>query len=92
MQWHRRYGVLVARGPGIKRDQLVFGASLLDVAPTVLSLMGLSAGDMDGLALADSLQRPSSRQIARQQAAAKALDPVIDALARESRAEVAEGE
>src|SRR5262249_31157981 len=28
--WHRPFGILCASGPGIKKDELVFGASLLD--------------------------------------------------------------
>ena len=49
---HRQFGIFVASGPGIKKDDLVFGASLLDITPTVLSLFGLPVGrDMDGRAL-----------------------------------------
>ena len=51
---HRPYGVFVAKGPGIKQDQTVFGASLLDVCPTLLTLFGLPVGeDMDGRVLTD---------------------------------------
>ncbi len=47
--WHRRYGVLAIRGPHIKKDQRVYGASLLDITPTVLTLLGCPvARDMDG--------------------------------------------
>ena len=50
--WHRQQGIFVAQGPGIKRDELLHGATLLDIAPTVLTLLGLPvAGDMDGRAL-----------------------------------------
>ena len=38
--WHRLHGVFVASGPGIKKDSLVHSASLLDVAPTILTLLG----------------------------------------------------
>ena len=38
--WHRLHGVFVARGPGIKSDALVHSASLLDIAPTILTLLG----------------------------------------------------
>ena len=49
---HRQFGIFVASGPGIKQDDLVFGASLLDITPTVLSLFDLPVGrDMDGRAL-----------------------------------------
>ncbi len=40
-QWHRPQGILVLHGPGIRRDERVEGATLLDVAPTVLTLLGL---------------------------------------------------
>lgn len=46
---HRQFGILAMRGPGLKQDELLFGASLLDVTPTVLALFGLPVGeDMDG--------------------------------------------
>jgi len=52
LRWHREYGIIVARGPGIKKDELVFGASLLDIAPTTLALLGLPvAKDMEGRVL-----------------------------------------
>lgn len=51
--WHRPQGIFVAHGPGIKKDQMLTGASLLDIAPTVLTLLGVPVGrDMDGHALA----------------------------------------
>jgi tetratricopeptide (TPR) repeat protein len=50
--WHRPQGVFVAAGPGVKQDELVHGASLLDVTPTILTLLGLPvADDMDGAPL-----------------------------------------
>jgi len=50
--WHRRYGILVIAGPHLKQDERVYGASLLDITPTVLWLLGCPvARDMDGKAL-----------------------------------------
>ena len=50
--WHRQQGIFVAAGPAIKRDELIHGAGLLDIAPTILTLLGLPvAEDMDGRAL-----------------------------------------
>lgn len=47
--WHRQQGVVCAKGPGIKQGDVLHGASLLDVTPTILSLFGLPlGGDMDG--------------------------------------------
>ncbi|MEO0042929.1 MAG: hypothetical protein RL329_2377, partial [Bacteroidota bacterium] len=49
---HSQYGIFVLSGQGIKKDELVFGASLLDITPTILALMGLPIGeDMDGKVL-----------------------------------------
>ena len=46
---HRPYGIVVAKGPGIKKGDTVQGASVLDLTPTVLSCFGLPVGeDMDG--------------------------------------------
>ena len=46
---HHVRGIVVAKGPGVKTGARVEKASLLDVAPTVLWLLGLSvADDMDG--------------------------------------------
>lgn len=47
--WHRPIGVLAMAGPGIKSDQRIYGATILDAAPTALHLLGLPhATDMDG--------------------------------------------
>ena len=46
---HRPYGVFVAKGPGIRKGETIEGASVLDLAPTVLTCFGLPvATDMDG--------------------------------------------
>jgi tetratricopeptide (TPR) repeat protein len=54
---HRDYGVFVMSGPGIKKDQIIHGASLLDVTPTILAYFGLPVGqDMDGKPLVDAFE------------------------------------
>jgi len=46
---HRPYGMVALRGPGIKSGEKIFGASVLDVTPTLLQLMDLPIGeDMAG--------------------------------------------
>ncbi len=58
-QWHRLHGIVVAAGPGI-RPGTVEGATILDVAPTVLALLGLPASsEMPGNVLETLL--PSGR-------------------------------
>jgi predicted AlkP superfamily phosphohydrolase/phosphomutase/tetratricopeptide (TPR) repeat protein len=52
---HSDFGILAIGGPGIKQNELLLGASVLDVAPTVLALYGLPVGeDMDGKVLSQA--------------------------------------
>ena len=54
---HRPFGIFCMKGPGIKKDERIYGATLLDVAPTVLTLFGLPVGeDMDGHVLAQAFE------------------------------------
>ena len=51
---HRMEGVLIASGPAVRPGATLEGANLLDIAPTVLHLMGVPVpGDMDGRYLAE---------------------------------------
>ena len=60
---HREFGIFVASGPGIKQDSLLFGTTLLDIAPTVLHMFGLPVGkDMDGRVLHDMFESPREVQ------------------------------
>ncbi|MCA9311146.1 MAG: alkaline phosphatase family protein [Phycisphaerales bacterium] len=38
--WHRPYGMLAIRGPHVRQGENVYGASLLDLAPTILAMLG----------------------------------------------------
>ena len=53
--WHRNQGVLIAKGPGINTtNEPVYGARLLDIAPTVLHAMSQPIGDdMEGRVLSE---------------------------------------
>ena len=56
---HRQMGIVTMAGPGIVRDERIYGVTLLDIAPTVLSLFGLPAGqDMPGRVLAEAFEAP----------------------------------
>ena len=53
---HRAEGVLIASGPAIREGAKPSGATLLDIAPTVLHLLGVPVpGDMDGRVLEEIL-------------------------------------
>ncbi|MEH6534804.1 MAG: alkaline phosphatase family protein [Psychroserpens sp.] len=46
---HRQFGIFVAAGPNIKKNEKIFGLGLVDVAPTILHMFDLPIGkDMDG--------------------------------------------
>jgi len=61
---HRQFGIVCMRGAHIKEDERIYGATLLDVTPTVLTLFGLPVGeDMDGRVLVQAFENPP--QIAR---------------------------
>jgi predicted AlkP superfamily phosphohydrolase/phosphomutase/tetratricopeptide (TPR) repeat protein len=56
---HSPYGIFAMAGPGIRKDAPLFGISILDLAPTVLALYGLPAGqDMDGRVVAGAFEEP----------------------------------
>ncbi len=55
---HRPYGIFCMSGPGIQKDERVYGARLLDVAPTILTLYDLPIGqDMDGKPLVQAFEK-----------------------------------
>ena len=63
VSWHHPLGVLAMAGPGVRAGQTILGANLLDVAPTVLNLLGLPFGlDMDGKPLASALDETVARE------------------------------
>ncbi|MBP2680216.1 MAG: Type phosphodiesterase / nucleotide pyrophosphatase [Candidatus Krumholzibacteriota bacterium] len=55
--WHQPLGILALWGNGIRRGYSVEGASVLDVAPTLLALQGLpQASDMPGKVVLDAFE------------------------------------
>ncbi|MEY8848013.1 alkaline phosphatase family protein [Psychroserpens sp. XS_ASV72] len=46
---HRQFGIFVATGPNIKKQEKIYGLGLIDIAPTILHHYGFPVGkDMDG--------------------------------------------
>jgi predicted AlkP superfamily phosphohydrolase/phosphomutase len=62
---HRKEGILVAAGGPIRRGVRLDGASIVDVTPTVLYLLGLPVGaDMDGRVIEGLFETPLARPLA----------------------------
>jgi predicted AlkP superfamily phosphohydrolase/phosphomutase/Tfp pilus assembly protein PilF len=60
---HRPHGIVVLAGDRIKADERIYGAGLLDIAPTVLTLLGLPVGaDMPGRVMVDAFVEPPAAQ------------------------------
>jgi tetratricopeptide (TPR) repeat protein len=60
---HRHFGILCMKGPGLKVNQPIYGAGLLDICPTLLALFGLPPGkDMDGKVLSTAFKDPAPVQ------------------------------
>jgi predicted AlkP superfamily phosphohydrolase/phosphomutase len=58
---HRDHGILAAAGPSIRGGQAVEGARIIDLAPTILSLLDVHVPeDMDGRVLGAILNQPEA--------------------------------
>ncbi len=81
-QWHRNFGMFALAGPGIKKDEVLHGATLLDIAPTILTLFGLPIGrDMEGKVLVNAFEKmPLIERIDSWEAVP---DPIYDARERD---------
>ena len=56
---HRPFGIFCMKGPHVQQDERIYGATLLDVTPTILTLFGLPVGaDMDGRVLVQAFDEP----------------------------------
>jgi predicted AlkP superfamily phosphohydrolase/phosphomutase/tetratricopeptide (TPR) repeat protein len=57
--WHRQFGVFAALGPGVAKGREIRELTLLDVCPTILTLLGIPVGeDMDGKVIENLFETP----------------------------------
>jgi hypothetical protein len=86
--WESQHIPLILAGPGIQRGVVTSApAQLDDVAPTVLTDMGVNPTGMEGHALTDALTLSAGPARRLRQAEIGQLSPVISALATASKAE-----
>ncbi len=58
---HSPYGIFVLKGPGIRKNQKISGASVLDITPTILHYFDLAVGkDMEGKVLHQCFEKPTN--------------------------------
>ncbi len=75
---HRMEGVLIASGPAFRAGASPEGANLLDIAPTVLHLLGVPVpDDMDGRVLTEILDPALAPAVASATPAAAADGPAV---------------
>ena len=91
--WQSQHLPLVISGAGVRSGHVsIHPARLEDIAPTVLTLMGVRPSGMDGIPLSDSMVAPSRNAVAAERAQGSSLQPIITALQREAQQEVAAGQ
>jgi arylsulfatase A-like enzyme len=87
--WLQQNNLLIIAGPGVTKGAVSESpARLVDVAPTVLTLLGILPYNMDGITLADALKTPSPSQIQDQIKLNKDLMPLIEALKSQSNSDL----
>ncbi len=86
--WTTQQVPLIMAGPGIRQGTLVSApAQLDDVAPTLLSDMGVTPTGMQGNVLSDALNNPSSAATAARMTEIKQTTPLVNALVSQDRRE-----
>ncbi len=77
--WKSPHGVFAACGPGWATDALVVGATVLDVAPSVLTWFGLPIGDdMEGRVLVEGfVKAPEVRRVPSWEPARAAASTIV---------------
>jgi arylsulfatase A-like enzyme len=85
--WEAQHLPLVISGPGVQQGHVShYPARLIDVAPTVLQLMGITPRRMQGTPLADAMTSTPSWAASRQKSNSKTLIPMVAAMQKASKA------
>lgn len=91
LNWGSQHIPLVMSGPGVRAGLISqFPARLIDVAPTVLRLLGIPTTGMDGIVLADAMANPSVADVSTQSAQGSAASAYQTSLMTQSLENTAE--
>jgi arylsulfatase A-like enzyme len=86
--WESQHIPLIISGAGVRSGVVSsYPAQLIDIAPTVLALLGAPWNQMDGTALADALLSPPAGAAAAQNDRAPALSAAVQSMAAEASME-----
>lgn len=87
--WESQHVPMILSGPGVRRGVVSDRpAPLMDLAPTALSIMNMPTTGMEGTPLADAISWATPAMRAASDRQARSLQPIVDALKRESRLEL----
>jgi len=87
--WLQQRNILLISGPGVRKGFVSDSpARLVDVAPTVLTLLGIMPEKMDGIVLADMLESSTITQRNTQSKLNNELMPLVEALKTLSKADL----
>lgn len=91
LNWGAQHVPLILSGPGVRAASTSQApARLMDVAPTVLRLMELPAGRMDGTVLADAVATATAEEVAAQAALNTTLKGYQAALINQAAGNISE--
>ncbi len=86
--WGVQHIPLIIAGPGIRSNfQTPLPAQLEDIAPTVLTAMGVRPTGMEGHVLTEALDQPYAADVQRRASELARITPVVNALVKEDAAE-----
>lgn len=86
--WNAEHIPLLLAGAGVRHDvRSSYPATIYDVAPTIVTLLGASDGGMDGVPLNDAFSHPSSALAGLQEKQGAELAPMVQALQDQSKAD-----
>ncbi|OGL46347.1 MAG: hypothetical protein A2W05_08390 [Candidatus Schekmanbacteria bacterium RBG_16_38_10] len=72
--WYAQHIPLIISGPGVKQNYYSdMPSRIVDIPPTILTLMGVQPEDMDGIVLADALSHPLPDQVETQESLSEKL-------------------